>query len=120
MQQRTDRVARLLQKEISRVLCEDIDDSKMGFVTVLRVNVAKDLRSARVCYSVLGDDEARKSGDLAIQNHAKQIKFLVNNKVRLKYAVNLYFVREDGIDNAFRVDHLLNEIQKNTPPEDGE
>ncbi|MCA9397015.1 MAG: 30S ribosome-binding factor RbfA [Candidatus Omnitrophica bacterium] len=120
MQQRTDRVARLLLKEISKVICEDIDDPKMGFVTILRVGVAKDLRSARICYSILGDEEARKAGDLAIQRHAKQIKFIVNKRVKLKYAVDFHFVREDGIDNAFRVEQLLNEIQKNTHPEESE
>jgi ribosome-binding factor A len=112
MQQRSDRVASLLIKEVSQVIREDIQDSNIGFVTFLRADVAKDLRNAKIYYSVLGSDDDKLKTDLAIQKSAKEIKRLVNDRIQLRYAIDIRFVREDGLDNAFRVDEILNTIRK--------
>jgi ribosome-binding factor A len=112
MQQRTDRVASLLLKEVSQALREDIQNPDIGFVTFLRADVAKDLRNARVYYSVLGTDDEKLKTDLAIQNSAKEIKKLVNNRIQLRYAIDIRFVREDGLDNTFRVEEILNKIRQ--------
>ena len=122
MQQRSDRVASLLVQEVSQVVREDIQDSDIGFITFLRADVAKDLRNAKVYYSVMGSDEEKQKTDLAIQRSAKEIKRLVNDRIRLRYAIDIRFVREEGIDNAFRVEQLLDQIRKEkeskeAPPE---
>jgi ribosome-binding factor A len=125
MQQRTDRVASLLLKEVSQALREDIQDPNVGFVTFLRADVSKDLKNSRVYYSVLGSDEDKLRTDLAIQNAAREIKKLVNNRIQLRYAIDIRFVREDGLDNTFRVEEILNKIRKDreaqepTGPSDG-
>lgn len=112
MQQRSDRVASLLIKEVSQAIREDIQDPNIGFVTFLRADVAKDLRNAKVYYSVLGGDDDKAKTDLAIQKSAKEIKRLVNDRIQLRYAIDIRFVREDGLDNAFRVEQILNTIRK--------
>ena len=112
MQQRSDRVASLLLKEVSQALREDIQDPNVGFVTFLRADVAKDLKNARVYYSVLGTDADKERTDLAIQGAAKEIKRLVNDRIQLRYAIDIRFIREDGLDNAFRVEEILNKIRK--------
>ncbi|MBP9733067.1 MAG: 30S ribosome-binding factor RbfA [Candidatus Omnitrophica bacterium] len=112
MQQRTDRVASLLLREVSQALREDIQDPNVGFVTFLRADVSKDLRNSRVYYSVLGTDEDKMRTDLAIQKSAREIKRLVNDRIQLRYAIDIRFVREDGLDNTFRVEELLNTIRQ--------
>ena len=122
MQQRSDRVASLLVQEVSQAVREDIQDSSIGFITFLRADVAKDLRNAKVYYSVMGSDDEKQKTDLAIQRSAKEIKRLVNDRIQLRYAIDIRFVREDGIDNAFRVEELLDQIRREkgsrqAPPE---
>lgn len=112
MQQRSDRVASLLLKEVSQALREDIQNPDIGFVTFLRADVAKDLKNAKVYYSVLGTEDDKLRTDLAIQNSAKEIKKLVNNRIQLRYAIDIRFVREEGLDNAFRVEEILNKIRQ--------
>lgn len=120
MQQRTDRVASLLLREVSQALREDIQDPNVGFVTFLRADVAKDLRNANVYYSVLGSDEDKMRTDLAIQKSAKELKRIVNDRMQLRYAIDIRFVREDGLDNAFRVEQLLNTIRLEREKKDAE
>lgn len=116
MQQRSDRVASLLLKEVAQALREDIQDPEVGFVTFLRADVAKDLKNARVYYSVLGSDDDKLRTDLAIQKSAKELKRLVNDRIQLRYAIDIRFLREDGLDNAFRVEEILNKIRRDHAP----
>ena len=57
---RMKKVTETMKQEISRILAYDMNDPRIGFVTVTRVEVAADIRSARVYISVLGDEKARK------------------------------------------------------------
>lgn len=111
MSQRTERVAHQLLKEIGRILYEDLQNPHIGFVTLLRVVVSKDLRSAKVFYSVLGSDEEKKKTDINVRNSTKYIKRLVNEKMRLRYAVDLKFIRETSIDESFRIQEILDQIK---------
>ena len=53
---RLDRVNQLIREEISLLLQRELKDPRLGFVTVTEVETTKDLRSAKVFVSVLGDD----------------------------------------------------------------
>ena len=112
MSQRAERVAGVLLKEISRVLREEIHNSQIGFVTLLKAEVTNDLRLAKVYYSVLGSDEEKKRSDIQIRNASKYIKRLVNENIRLRYAIDLQFIRETSIDNSIRIQNILDRIQK--------
>jgi len=70
MHDRTERVASLLLQEISQVIREEIQEPGIGFVTLLRAEVSKDLQTARIHYSVMGSAEEQKQTDLAIKHVA--------------------------------------------------
>jgi ribosome-binding factor A len=53
---RLDRVNQLVKEEISTLLQRELKDPRLGFVSVTEVETAKDLRTAKVFVSVLGDE----------------------------------------------------------------
>ncbi|MBF0253778.1 MAG: 30S ribosome-binding factor RbfA [Candidatus Omnitrophica bacterium] len=120
MQHRSDRLASLLLKEVSVTIREDLSNPRIGFVTLTRAEVAKDLKSARIFYSVMGSDEDKKRTEIAIRNAAKEIKYLVNNRISMRYAVHLTFFREEGAEHAFRIQKILDQIHSEKPAESGE
>src|SRR4029078_9015271 len=60
MTERTARLDELLREEISAVLTRDVDDPRIGFVTITDVEVAPDLRHAKVWVSVIGSEQERR------------------------------------------------------------
>lgn len=111
MRQRAERVASLLVKEISAVVREDLHSADLGFVTFLGADVTKDLRTATVYYSVLGSDEDKKKTDLALRRAMSQIKKLVNNRIQLRYAIDIRIIREDIIEHAFKIEEIFKKIK---------
>ena len=58
---RPDRVGEQIRDEISALLTRGaVHDPGIGFITLTRVKVSPDLQLARVFYTSLGDEKARK------------------------------------------------------------
>jgi ribosome-binding factor A len=64
------RIDHELQREIARLISTDLKDPRLGFVTVTRVEITNDLRSAKVYVSIIGDRHVAKQSMLALE-HAK-------------------------------------------------
>ena len=60
MTRRTQQMGEFLREEVVDIIRSEIDDPRLGFWTVTRVEVLPDLRSARIYVSVLGTDGERK------------------------------------------------------------
>lgn len=112
MRQRVERVARTLTKEIGKAILEDLREPPPGFITVLRSEVTSDLKSARVIYSVMGNDQVRKDCEAFIRKYTKAIKRIVNDRLNLRYAVDLFFVLDTGLEHAFKIQGILNTLAK--------
>jgi len=88
---RSERVADLLQREISRVIGEDLKDPEVGFVTVTGVRVSDDLKHAKVLVSVLGDEKSSEKSLAALGRARGYIRFLIGQRVRLRFTPEISF-----------------------------
>ena len=59
MSRRTDRLGEEIREEVARMIGAELKDPRIGFVTVTRVDLAPDLRNARIHVGVLGDAAQR-------------------------------------------------------------
>jgi len=65
---RLQRVNQLIREEISHLIQRELKDPRLGFVTVTEVDVAKDLRTAKVYVSVLGSETQWQSSLQALES----------------------------------------------------
>ena len=75
MSRRTERIAEQIRAEIARLLHEEVTDPRIGMITLTRVDVAPDLGSARVLWSVL-ETEQSPSVDAVERGLASAASFL--------------------------------------------
>lgn len=115
---RNDRVSSQMQKELSFILQREVDDSRLGFVTINEVVVTRDLAVAKVYITVLNVDTDGKKANLKVLNElAPQIRHLLAKRMRLRHIAELRFHYDDSFDTGMRVAELLSEVAK-TPPVD--
>ena len=108
---RQKRVANLIQAELSRILITFFQDSQSGLITVTRVEMSKDLRTARIFVRLLG---AAKPGDVMAALEKKQglLRKMIATCVKLKYNPLLIFHLDDVPDYEKRIDSLIESIKK--------
>ncbi len=107
---RADRVADQIRSEVGLLLTREVHDPGVGFVTITRVSVTADLQHARVFYTVLGDDKARRGSERALQRAAPFLRRRIGARLRLKRVPELEFIYDDSIAGQDRIEQLLNEI----------
>ncbi len=111
---RTPRM-RKVNELLREVIAEEVSglkDPRIGFVTITGVDTAPDLRNARVYFSVLGDDEERKSTGEGLQHAAPRIQAAMGRQVRLKYLPKLHFVIDEAIERGMRMEELLRGLHR--------
>jgi len=107
---RLDRVNQLIREEISLLLQRELKDPRLGFVTVTEVETTKDLRSAKVFVSVLGD-EAQWTASLAALARARGfIRNWLREHLELRSTPELDFRADRSMEHAARIQQLLKQL----------
>jgi ribosome-binding factor A len=115
---RTARVADQIRGEIASLIAREVHDPGVGFVTITRVAVTPDLQQARVYYTVLGDDKARRDTERALGRAAPFLRRQIGSRLRLKRAPELEFLYDESIAGQDRIEQLLNDIRSAERPAD--
>src|SRR6266550_2935786 len=112
---RPDRVADQIRAELASLLARDVHDPGIGFVTLTRVQVSPDLQSARVHYTVLGDEKARATSAKALDRAAPFLRRQIGSRLRLRRTPELRFLYDDSVAGQDRIEQILNELRADRP-----
>ncbi|GBF23327.1 ribosome-binding factor A [Candidatus Gastranaerophilus sp. (ex Termes propinquus)] len=113
MSLRNERVRKTLMKEISDIILREIKDPNLsGVVSITDVEVSSDNSSARVYFSVFGDENAKKATAKALENNVSKIRHEVGKRIRLRHTPALHFVEDNSLERGAKVTELLNKISR--------
>lgn len=111
---RPDRVAALIKECLAERLARGIKDPRVGFVTVTRVEVDRDLAVARVHVSVLGEDQDKEQAIEGLESARGFLRHELASAVRLRSVPELRFVLDRGLEHYARINALLDESREET------
>ncbi len=110
---RIERLQELFKEEISRMLVEGrIKDPGVGFVTITRVEVTKDLSFATVYFSVMGSEEEREETLHALERAAGYIQGQMGRTIRVRKVPKLRFKVDKSLEHSLRIGELLQKIRE--------
>jgi ribosome-binding factor A len=106
---RPERLAEQIKEEVSLIISGEVEDPRVGFVTVTDVKMSPDLRHAKVYVSVIGTDDEVK-GSLAALKHANGfIRYQLGAVLRMRHTPELHFAHDDAEVRAARIEELLSQ-----------
>ncbi len=106
---RMRRVDEAVRAVLSDAIAKDLQDPRVGFVTVTGVKTSTDLRHARVYVSVLGDEHERSQSLAGLQSAHGFLQSRVASELRLKHTPTLEFDYDESVDRAMRLSRLMDE-----------
>ena len=107
---RVERVGEAIREVIAELLTREIKDPRVGMVTLTTVEVTADLRHARVYFSCLGDEAARRKTLAGLTSATRFIKGQLARRLRLRYTPEVIFIPDPTIEQADRIAALLKEV----------
>ena len=108
--QRSHRVGEQIQKEISALLLKGLKDPRVGFVTLTAVEVSGDLGHARVYYTVMGDEQARRETQRGLTSAIPYLRRELGKRLRLRLVPELVFQYDTSIEYGNRIEDLLRDL----------
>jgi ribosome-binding factor A len=113
---RSERVADLIQKEISQMLVKSIKDPRIGFVTITKVSVSEDCRFAKVYFSVVGTLAERERSMKGLDSAKGFVRKELGRRIRLRYTPEILFQFDPSIEYAIHMGELIQTIQQGKEP----
>lgn len=107
MNHRSERVANLIQEELSAIIQRELD-FEGALVTLTRVEVDTKLESAAVRVGVIPSDRADATLK-TLAARAGALQHLLNRKLNIKPMPRIAFERDRGAESAAEVERLLKE-----------
>lgn len=103
-----------VQKELSILISREIKDPRIHPMTsVVHVEVAPDLKTAKVYISVMGDDLSKKSTLQGLKSAASFMRGQLAKSLNLRNTPELTFVIDNSIEYGVHMSKLIDEVNKN-------
>jgi len=109
---RQKRISHLIKEELSRLVIQTFQDSTSGLITITRVSMSKDLKSAHVYLSILGHSPKQEIVDL-INDRKGYLRKAIASHIKLKYNPMLFFSLDDSFEYEERIQKIMEKLKKN-------
>jgi ribosome-binding factor A len=108
---RLDRVNQLIKEEVSTLLQRELKDPRLGFVTVTEVETSRDLRTAKVFVSVLGEERQWKESLAALASARGFVRNWLRQHLDLRVTPEVVFRPDRSLEHAAHIQSLLRQVQ---------
>jgi ribosome-binding factor A len=108
---RADRVAGLIQEELSRLLRRAVKDPRLHQVTITAVRLSLDLRHARVFFTGPGGQAGLAEELKGLRRAAGFLRGHLGRTLRLRYAPELTFEVDDSVERSLHIAALLKQLK---------
>ncbi len=115
------RINQEVQRELSSLLLREVKDPRIAPMTsISAVEVAPDLKTAKIFVSVLGDDAAKENTMKGVKSAAPFLRSQLAKNLNLRNTPDLHFVLDDSIEYGIRMTNLIESMHLNQDEESSE
>jgi ribosome-binding factor A len=109
---RVEKVSQALKKEIGSIIQTELKDPRLGFVTVMRVELTHDMRYAKIFFSVLGNADEQKKSTEALESAIGFIKRLIGERIKLRFVPDIRFIQDKSCEYSIHIQEELDKINR--------
>ncbi len=109
---RIEKLNDAIKKLLGEFLFTKIKDPRIGFITITAVKTASDLTSAKVFYSVMGNEEKRRETAQGLASAGAFLRKTIGKELKLRHSPELRFFYDDTLDRAMAIQETLDELNK--------
>jgi ribosome-binding factor A len=108
---RSDRVASLIQRNLSEILQRGIKDPRLEMTIITGVKMSQDLKNARIYFSTSGDMKSKEEAAEGFQSALGYIRRTLASQLELRYMPTLSFHYDESFDYGSHIDKILDTIK---------
>jgi ribosome-binding factor A len=109
---RQERLAEQIKEEVSMIIAGEVEDPRVGTVTVTDARLTPDLRYAKIYVTVIGSEQEIDESLAALKHAAGFIRTQLGTVLRMKRTPDLHFVYDNTTETATRIEKILSEEEE--------
>lgn len=106
-----ERMEKILEREISSIIFQEIKDERIKFVTITKVNLTNDLSIATVLYTVFGNENQVNSSIDALNDAKGFIKTILSKKLEVRKIPDLKFKYDESFEHGNKIEEILRNLK---------
>jgi ribosome-binding factor A len=111
-ERRRARVAEEIQRRSSQFIREELKDPRLGFLTIIGVNVNRDLTRATIYVSVLGNEAEQQQTMQALRRARGVIKRDIGDWLRIRTTPDIIFKLDTSVERGTRILQLIEGLER--------
>jgi ribosome-binding factor A len=111
------KAAEAVREVVSMAILTELRDPRIRNITVTYVEMAGDMRQAKVHVSVMGDETQQNLSLRGLQNASGFLQQKVAQRIDTRYTPRLTFVLDQGLQNALEINRILEDVLPAKPDE---
>lgn len=121
MSDRAQKVSHVIQKEVSQIIRLNIRDPRLSkFLSIVAVDLTKDLRHATVYVSILGSEEDISEATKALKSASGYIRRELGKVLSIRYIPELHFKIDKSIEHGVYMSKKISEVMDKDKKTSGE
>ena len=108
---RLQRMGKLLKEELSRIIREEINDPRLGFVSITDVEMTPDLHVAHIYVSVYGSPEEQEMSVGVLERANRFLRGELGKQVEMRYTPELHFHLDLSIERGVKMYTMLKDLE---------
>lgn len=109
---RVRRIAEQMKKEVANIIETELKDPRIGFVTVISVDLSNDLRHAKIFVSILGDEQKKQESLEGLHRATGFVRSEIARRIKLRYTPEIQFVLDTSIEHGVKIAKLLSKVNE--------
>ena len=108
---RQQKIGAQLQRVLSELISREVNDPRVGNVTITSVSVSPDMKAARVYYVPFASQNPPEQVQEGLKRASGFLRREVAQQLGLRHTPRLEFVFDESIDRAARLTGLINKTR---------
>jgi ribosome-binding factor A len=104
------KAAEAIREVVGMAILADLQDPRIRDVTVTGVEVAPDMRQAKVYVSVMGNESKQNLSLRGLQSAAGFLQSKVAKRIDTRYTPKLLFVLDQGVKKSIEISQILGRV----------
>jgi ribosome-binding factor A len=101
------KAAEAIREVVATSILKDLKDPRVEFVTITKVEVAEDMRTAKVYFMTRGDEAKERTVLKGLQSSAGFLQQKCAKRIDTRYTPTLQFLVDEGVKNLIAVTQIL-------------
>ena len=107
---RQQRISSLLKSEISAILLKDINDDRIGFISIVDIKISKDFAHAWIFYSQIGSDTDKQNTRKGLSSATPFIHSKLLKAIRYMAIPKLHFRLDESVERGVDLVNKIDEL----------